>query len=315
MSDGAERLTPKQFKLIAQYSQASGVALHTLGIGPVQNGNQLGRLAHCSTLGAYIPVSKMTDLQKVALGISHYEVPLPITEICIDVELFEGASLKEVKDEQLERELTSPQQFSLKIPRLGLFEARHIILSVQIPGCGLTPQPKRSKSDKQGNGSELTNSYRLKELEHLIQSMPGRLAEYTISMRHPALQDDSIARLETRALNIQRTMDDTVEKDPELITQETRRAAIDALLQTQNLDLQRDRDVCLKLLKETELCLFSSCTEMDLPVAAFEDLFAEISGVRFRMSPRFQMTQRKRSYVPKTPDQKESTREQEPSSR
>lgn len=275
------------------------VGLHTIGIGAVCNSHLLRRLAHITGEGTYQNESQLDDhqmhrfLAELAAGSSF----LPLRNICCDLKLFEGTTIREVKGQSLRTVFHSPQAISITEPRLGPFEKHDIMIVLQTAEAKLA-----NTANAELETNALPNSVRLAELENLINTMPIRLMSCSTKYIHPFMHNGETVRMPVHNLDVRRSREAPMPSSPALVIQDARQIAVEMLIDA-NMALKTGRqEHYLTILRDTEQLLHSLCTEKDISSTSFEDLFTEISTLRFQTTPRFKLSlKRRQSVMPTSP--------------
>lgn len=283
---------------------ATDIGLYCLGIGSIKNEKVLRSLAYKSQTGIYIDAGDSIDLSKHMQIIRNRSDLGRLDDVQIEVELFEGANLRDINSDDVQIHVEAPDTFRLTLSSLGALEHRRIPLLIHIPpmaGPSATRNARHTVSSEE-HEAEKSSSFRLAELEHLMQTIPVPLTRCTAAYKHPYLSPECTVIQSIDPCIIRRGPVGSFHPIRTIELLHTRECAVRLILRAQIHQAQHDRSACLSILREAENMLHATCTELDLSLVSFEDLFTEISALRFRLSPKYELSmKRKQSYSPSTP--------------
>lgn len=273
--------------------------MHTVAVGSVIDSGKLRALAHSTKNGVHLSASHREHMLKFLRELTNGTCVCPLSDIKLDLQLFEGITIREIKDKYINASCDTAQSVTLELPRLGPYEHWQVLLLVHLPDVARSSTLERDSDDEDFEDfNHISTSYRLAELEQMVQSMPGKIAECIISYHHPMLVDGALICQESTMLSVQRTNREPPRRNIEVMELDMQRTALALLFAAMRLEQQQDKDSAINALREAEQMIHAFCTEYDLSLEPFGEFLATSSTMRFRMSARYQISvKRKESFA------------------
>lgn len=265
-------------------------------------------LAHCSREGICISGSIEAELTEFLRHLEQETCITPITDLAMQLNLFEGASLREVRGDGFELSVDTSQQFVLKVARLGPLEQQQFLIHVHLPRIG-----EQGSERHLGRSSAYAHSYkreveqeemaetsvRLAELELLVNSLPSKLITCQPDYQNCTIGRQSRIVGATISLSIKRTADLLhLCSNPTVLEADLKQHCLSSFRRATTLALRNQYKIAYRVLRLTEEQIQIFLAEFGLAGDLYISLMNHLTVTRLRLYNQQHDTSSQKEHAP-----------------